>query len=81
MIRFRLTELLADLQFKTGRRVTLKEVAEATGINRMTLSRMANVRGYSTSTETLDKLCSFFECSLGELAEHAQVSADGNTSD
>lgn len=68
MIRFRLSELIADAQFKTGRRITLLEIAEATGINRMTLSRMANVRGYGTSTDTIDKLCRFFGCDVGDVA-------------
>lgn len=70
MIRFRLAELIADAQFKTGRRITLLEIAEATGINRMTLSRMANVRGYSTSTDTIDKLCRFFGCDVGDVARY-----------
>jgi putative transcriptional regulator len=70
MIRFRLSELIADAQFKTGRRITLLEIAEATGINRMTLSRMANVRGYSTSTDTIDKLCRFFGCDVGDVARY-----------
>jgi putative transcriptional regulator len=72
MIRFRLTELVADAQFKSGKRITLLEVAQATGINRMTLSRMANVRGYSTSTETLDKLCRYFGCTVGDLAQYVE---------
>lgn len=70
MIRFRLAELIADAQFKTGRRIKLIDVAEATGINRMTLSRMVNVRGYSTSTDTLDKLCRYFGCDLSDVARY-----------
>jgi len=68
LIRFRLSELIADAQFKTGHRVTLLEVSKATGINRVTLSRMLNVRGYSTSTETLDKLCAYFRCEVSDIA-------------
>ena len=69
MIRFRLQELLADKQFKEGRRVTLTEVSEATGINRVTISKMVNQRGYSTVTDNLDKLCKFFDCKVGDIAE------------
>jgi len=77
MIRFRLAELIADAQFKTGRRITMKEISEATGINRMTLSRMANVRGYSTSTDTLDKLCAFFACGVSDVAQYvAEVATE-----
>lgn len=70
MIRYRIQELLADRQFREGRRVTLIELAEATGISRVTLSKMVNQRGYSTLTDHLDRLCRFFQCRLEELAEY-----------
>lgn len=70
MIRFRLQELIADKQFREGRRVTLIEVSEATGINRVTLSKMVNQRGYSTVTDNLDRLCKYFDCRVEELAEY-----------
>lgn len=72
LIRFKLQELLAEKQFKDGKRVTLIEVAEATGINRMTLSRMINNRGYSTVTDNLDKLCKFFGCKVEDIAEYVE---------
>jgi len=76
MIRFRLKELLADKGFRERRVITITEVANATGINRMTLSKIANHAGYSTVTDNLDKLCSYFGCSLGQLAEHIADSVD-----
>jgi len=69
MIRFLINELLSEKQFKEGRRITLIEVSEATGINRMTLSKMINHKGYSTVTDNLDKLCTFFDCSIEDLVE------------
>ena len=69
MIRFRLRERMADKSFKSGRRVTLESVAEATGIHRATLSKIASQRAYNTTTDNLDKLCKFFECSWSEIAE------------
>jgi putative transcriptional regulator len=69
MIRFRLKELLADKAFQEGRRITLEEVAKAAGIHRTTLSKVANVKGYNTTTDNLDKLCRYFCCELGALAE------------
>ena len=70
MIRFRLQELLADKQFRDGRRVTMTELSQATGINRVTLSKMVNQRGYSTVTNNLDRLCQFFGCTVAEIAEY-----------
>jgi putative transcriptional regulator len=75
MIRFRLSELIADAQFRTGKRVTLLEVSQATGINRITLSRMTNVRGYSTSTDTIDKLCRYFGCDVVDVAKYVEDEA------
>lgn len=70
VIRFRLSELLADRAFKEGRRIEWQEVAEGAGIHRTTLSRMLNVRGYNASVSNLDSLCRYFGCQVGELAEY-----------
>ena len=70
MIRFRLKERIADLSFKTGRKVTLDEVAAGTGIHRATLSKIGSKKGYNSSTDVLDRLCVFFECRVEELIEH-----------
>jgi len=70
VIRYRLKELVADREFREGRRVTLEEVASVTGIHRTTLSKIANKRGYNTTTENLDRLCKFFECRLEQLVEY-----------
>jgi len=48
----------------------------------MTRSRMTNVRGYSTSTDTIDKLCKYFGCDVGDIAGYVAdetVSAQSNT--
>jgi len=70
MIRFRLRERMADKSFKSRQRITLESVAEATGVHRATLSKIASQRSYNTTTDVLDKLCRFFECSWAEIAEY-----------
>lgn len=70
MLRFRLQELLAERQFRTGERVTLTALAAATGVNRVTLSKMINTRGYSTVTDSLDRLCKYFDCRIEQLVEY-----------
>jgi putative transcriptional regulator len=47
----------------------LTELAEAIGVNRTTLSKMVNVRGYSTVTDNIDKLCDYFGCQVQDLME------------
>ncbi|MCG5495962.1 helix-turn-helix domain-containing protein [Ectothiorhodospira variabilis] len=72
MIRFRLKELMAEKSFQEGRRLTYEEIAQATGINRTTLSKIANQKGYNTTTDNLDALCAYFDCSVCELAERVK---------
>lgn len=69
MIRFKLKERIADKEFKEGRRIPLVEIAEVTGIGRITLSRMLN-RGAVIRTDTLDRLCTYFGCKVEDLLEH-----------
>jgi len=70
MLRFKLQELIAEKQFQEGKRVTLTELAQVTGINRVTLSKMVNHRGYSTVTDNLDRLCNYFGCRIEQLVDH-----------
>ena len=72
MIRFRLTELIADKAFKERRVVALAEVAEATGIHRATLSKMANQPGANIGSEIIDKLCRYFGCQPGDLMMYVE---------
>ena len=72
MIRFRLKELIAEKGFQENRRVTLDEVSKETGIHRTTLSKIANQRGYNTTTEILDKLCIYFGVELQDVAQFVE---------
>ena len=74
MIRFRLTELIADKAFKERRVVLLTEVAEAAGIHRATLSKVANQPGANIGTDIIDKLCRYFGCQPGDLLVHVDDS-------
>lgn len=70
MIRFRVAELMANKQFAEDRTLTIVEVAEKSGVSKVTLSRMINKRGYAAGSDVLDKLCTYFNCRLDELAEY-----------
>ena len=69
MLRFKLKERIADREFKEKRRISLIEVAEKTGIGRITLSRMLN-HGTNVRSDTLERLCAYFECRIEELVEY-----------
>jgi len=70
MIYIQIKEVMKAKRLAWDRRITLNELAKATGISRMTLSRMINNEGYSTVTSHIDKLCTFFECELNELIRY-----------
>ena len=70
MLKFKLKQLIAEKEFKDGKTVSITEIAKATGINRMTLSSIANKKGHSTVTDNLDKLCAYFECDVSDLVEY-----------
>lgn len=70
MIRFKIKELIAKKEFAEDRRITIADVAKAAGVHRMTISKMINQRGYVTNTDTLNRLCEYFECRLDDLAEY-----------
>lgn len=74
MIRFRLTELIADKAFKERRVVSLSEVAAATGVHRSTLSKMANQPGSNVGSEIIDRLCAYFDCQPGDLLSYVPSS-------
>jgi putative transcriptional regulator len=69
MIRVLLKKILDDRIFETKEKITLNQVAIETGISRATLNRIANNPGYNCNTDTIDKLCKFFECTPCELME------------
>jgi putative transcriptional regulator len=70
MIRFKLQQRLADFAFREQRRITLDEVATATGIHRTTLSRLNAPTGANVTTDNLDRLCHYLHCDLHDLVEY-----------
>lgn len=69
MIRVLVKQLLDEKEFRERRHITLNEVSKETGISRPTLTRVVNVPGYNTNTDTIDALCRYFECTPGELLQ------------
>ena len=80
MIRFRLAELTADKAFKERRVIPLSEIAQATGIHRATLSKIANQPGANIGTDLIDRLCRYFKCQPGDLLTYVDE-APANTAD
>lgn len=69
-IKYKLKERIADLEFRERRVVQLAEIAESTGIHRVTLSKLANNKRYNAGLDLIDRLCAFFDCEVGDLVQY-----------
>ncbi len=68
MIIFRLKELIEAKAAWEGRKITMQDVSDETGVNRTSLIKMANPKyRHSTTTATIEILCDYFECSIADL--------------
>ena len=63
MIKCNLSTLLG------ARRLKISDVVRDTGINRSTLTRLYHEQNNRIDFETLEKLCLYLECEVGELLE------------
>ena len=68
MIRCNLAVMLAERQ-RNGHPVTYQNITAATGVSSTTLSRLVNGRTEMVRFNTLDGLCKFFGCTIGDLLE------------
>ena len=65
-LRFDLRLLMAKKGVKT-----IVEVATDTGISRPALTRIDNNTAKRVDLDTLEKLCNYFECEIGDLLVRA----------
>lgn len=63
-IKLNLSKLLGE------RKLRASEVARKTGINKNTLSSLYNENVTGIRFDTLEKLCNFLNCSVGDLVEY-----------
>lgn len=68
MIIFRLRELIEAKAARDGRKITMQDVSDETGVNRTSLAKMANPKyRHSTTTATIEILCDYFDCDISDL--------------
>ena len=80
MIRILFNQLLDEKSFRERGRITINDVCAEIGLSRPTVSRIANVPGYVTSTDTIERLCRYFQCTPGDLLVLVDEEPDGQTS-
>lgn len=75
MIRIMVAQLLDDKRFSEGRRISLSEVCEATGISKTSLNRIMNEKNYNFGIHSVDALCKYFKCQPGDLLRYVSDDA------
>ncbi|MGZ9653646.1 helix-turn-helix domain-containing protein [Bacillus cereus] len=63
MIKCHLSKLMGE------RKMTIQDVHEQTGLNRNTISNLYHEKVKRVDYDTIDKLCTLFGCTVGELLE------------
>nr|DAO47890.1 MAG TPA: Cro/C1-type HTH DNA-binding domain protein [Caudoviricetes sp.] len=53
-----------------AKRLKITDVAKNTGISRTTLTNLYYDRNAAISLDTLDRLCGFLQCGIGDLFEY-----------
>ena len=67
MIQWRLRELMATKGRLEHQRVTYGDIQREAGINKNTLTRLANDRAGMVGISVIDRLCAYFDCQTGDL--------------
>lgn len=71
MIYCRLKQLIAEKEFKEKRKITYKVIQDETGLSSTTIAKLLSYKGVQRiDGSTLDKLCEFFDCNVGDLLIH-----------
>ncbi|MGG0207746.1 MULTISPECIES: helix-turn-helix domain-containing protein [Bacillus cereus group] len=63
MIKCHLSRLMGE------RKMSIQDVHEQTGLNRNTISNLYHEKVKRVDYDTIDKLCTLFGCTVGELLE------------
>lgn len=67
MVKFNLKVLVARREQDTGEKLTYGRLAEEAGLSARTISRLAENQADRVDLTTLDKLCKFFNCDVGDV--------------
>ena len=66
MIQCRLRELIGAKARQERRRITYDDIQAQTGVNKNTLTRLANDRAGMVGLSVVDRLCAYFDCQPGD---------------
>jgi putative transcriptional regulator len=67
MIKSKLKLLIAQREIATGQKITYQSLAIEVGLSKTTLNRLAEGKTDRIDFLTLEKLCRYFQCHVGDL--------------
>ena len=67
MLQCRLRELIGEKGRRERRKITYDDILSQTGINKNTLTRLANDRADGVGISVIERLCAYFGCQPGDL--------------
>ena len=70
MIRSRLKRLRLDKEEREGRKLSYQVISKETGLSQGVLVRLMNSNFERVETPTLNALCHYFACGIGDLLEY-----------
>ncbi|MCA9924546.1 MAG: helix-turn-helix transcriptional regulator [Anaerolineales bacterium] len=66
-VKFRIKELIAERERKTGQNVTYISIFEETRVSPNTLSTLATGKAKMVGIGTIERLLDYFGCDIGDL--------------
>ena len=72
MIQCRLRELIGAKARQEHRRITYDDILNQVGVNKTTLTKLANDRASMVGISVIDRLCTYFQCQPGDLFIHIE---------
>lgn len=72
-LQFRLRELIAERERKTGQNVTYQAIYDETGVSPNTLSTLAQGKVKMVGIKTVERLLDYFDCDVNDLIVYEDV--------
>lgn len=70
MIKCNLSRMMGE------RKMKISDLSRDTGINRGTITRLYQETAERVELDVLDKICSYLDCSVGDLLEYKKKTTD-----
>lgn len=70
MVRFKVKVLMANKELQEGKKITYRLVAKEARVSTSILTAMSNQKMKQVGLTTIDKLCGYFGCQVGDLMEY-----------